>query len=89
VMPNATALALTEYPHVAGSASALLGVLQFLIGAAVAPLAGVAGSESAVPMAVVIATLGVGGVGALRLSVSSGRAAGRRSPSGSAAAPRP
>ena len=68
VMPNATALALTDYPHVAGSASALLGVLQFLIGAAVAPLAGVAGSESAVPMAVTIAALAVGGVGALDLS---------------------
>jgi len=68
VMPNATALALTDYPHAAGSASALLGVLQFLIGAAVAPLVGVAGSESAVPMAVAIAALAVGGVGALELS---------------------
>jgi DHA1 family bicyclomycin/chloramphenicol resistance-like MFS transporter len=68
VLPNATALALTEYPHVAGSASALLGVLQFLVGAAIAPLAGVAGSESAVPMAFVIAVLGVGSVGALGLS---------------------
>ena len=69
VAPNATALALTDYPHVAGSASALLGVVQFLIGAAIAPLAGVAGSESAVPMAVVIAALAVGSVGALGLSL--------------------
>jgi DHA1 family bicyclomycin/chloramphenicol resistance-like MFS transporter len=68
VMPNATALALADHPHVAGSASALIGVLQFLVGAAVAPLAGVAGSESAVPMAVTIAVLGVGGVGALGIS---------------------
>ena len=68
VFPNATALALTEYPHVAGSASALLGVLQFLFGAAVAPLAGAAGSDSAVPMAMMIATLGAGSVGALALS---------------------
>lgn len=68
VVPNATALALTDHPQVAGSASALLGVLPFLIGAAVAPLAGVAGAGSAVPMAVVMATLGVGGVGALVLS---------------------
>ena len=72
VTPNATALALTEYPHVAGSASALLGVLPFLIGAAVAPLAGVAGSQSAVPMAVVIAALGVGGLAAVRLSLRGG-----------------
>ncbi len=76
VMPNATALALTDYPHVAGSASALLGVLQFLIGAAVAPLVGVAGSESAVPMAVAIAALAVGGMGALALTRRSGSGPG-------------
>ena len=65
VGPNAMALALHEYPHAAGSASALLGTLQFLVGAAVAPLAGIAGSESAVPMAVTIALLEIGGVCAL------------------------
>jgi DHA1 family bicyclomycin/chloramphenicol resistance-like MFS transporter len=54
VMPNATALALSRADHSAGSASALLGTLQFLIGAAVAPLVGLAGEDSAVPMAVVI-----------------------------------
>ena len=41
--PNATALALADHPRVAGSASALLGVLQFIVGAAAAPLVGVAG----------------------------------------------
>jgi DHA1 family bicyclomycin/chloramphenicol resistance-like MFS transporter len=56
VMPNATALALTDHPHIAGSASALLGLIQFTVGAAVAPLVGVAGKSSAVPMAVVIAS---------------------------------
>jgi DHA1 family bicyclomycin/chloramphenicol resistance-like MFS transporter len=70
VGPNATALALTDHPREAGSASALLGVIQFLVGAAVAPLAGIAGSESAVPMAVLIAALGLGGIGALALSRS-------------------
>lgn len=73
VMPNATALALAPYPHVAGSASALLGVLQFLLGAAVAPLAGIAGSRSAVPMAVTIAALAAGGIAALRLAGRAGR----------------
>ena len=53
--PNAVALALAEHPRTAGSASALLGATQFVVGAAVAPLVGVAGSRSAVPMAVVIA----------------------------------
>ncbi len=57
VTPNVTALALAPFPHVAGSASALMGLMQFGIGAAVAPLVGVAGSHSAVPAAIVIATM--------------------------------
>ncbi len=58
VLPNATALALQDHPHIAGSASALLGVLQFSIGAAAAPLVGAFGARTALPMSVVIATLG-------------------------------
>ena len=42
-LPNATALALADHPEVAGVASALLGVIQFISGAAVAPLVGIAG----------------------------------------------
>jgi len=59
VMPNATVLALAGSPRTAGSASALLGVLQFALGAAVAPLVGIAGSATALPMALVIASLGL------------------------------
>jgi DHA1 family bicyclomycin/chloramphenicol resistance-like MFS transporter len=55
--PNATALALADYAQQAGSASALLGLLSFVVGAAVAPLAGIGGTATAVPMAVVIALL--------------------------------
>jgi MFS transporter, DHA1 family, multidrug resistance protein len=58
VMPNATALALANHPRVAGSGSALIGLAQFIVGAAVAPLVGIAGSGTALPMAVIIATLG-------------------------------
>jgi DHA1 family bicyclomycin/chloramphenicol resistance-like MFS transporter len=61
VVPNATALALADHPHVAGSASGLLGVLQFIVGAAAAPLVGVGGTDTALPMALTIAVLGVGG----------------------------
>ncbi|MCO5969876.1 multidrug effflux MFS transporter [Actinoallomurus soli] len=58
IMPSSTALALTgRPPAVAGSASALLGLGQFVIGGAAAPLVGVAGSHTAVPMGVVIAAL--------------------------------
>ena len=57
VRPNATMLALAGHPRSAGSASALMGVLQFAIGAGAAPLVGVAG-VNAWPMALVIAALG-------------------------------
>ncbi|GAA2350699.1 multidrug effflux MFS transporter [Saccharopolyspora halophila] len=57
VMPNATALSLSGRPETAGSASALLGVLQFLVGGLASPLVGVAGSHTAVPMALVMAAL--------------------------------
>ena len=55
--PNATALALADHAHQAGSAAALLGMLYYAVGAAVAPLAGLGGTHTAVPMAVVIALL--------------------------------
>ena len=64
VMPNATTLALANYPRRAGSASALLGVLQFIVGAAAAPLVGVAGGNTAYPMGIVIAALGVSALAA-------------------------
>jgi DHA1 family bicyclomycin/chloramphenicol resistance-like MFS transporter len=60
VFPNATALALADHPRTAGSASAGLGLSQFAIGALAAPLAGVAGSHTALPMAIVAAALSVG-----------------------------
>jgi DHA1 family bicyclomycin/chloramphenicol resistance-like MFS transporter len=65
VMPNSTALALTDHPDTAGSASALLGMFQFVVGALVAPLVGVAGKHTAVPMALMIALLGVGALVAM------------------------
>jgi DHA1 family bicyclomycin/chloramphenicol resistance-like MFS transporter len=58
VIPNATALALTDYPHAAGSASAVLGTAQFVFGGVAAPLVGVAGRDTAVPMALLIALFG-------------------------------
>src|SRR5262249_3934752 len=60
IAPNATALALANVnPRIAGSASALLGVLQFSIGAVVAPLVGIGGPATAVPMAAAVATFGI------------------------------
>jgi DHA1 family bicyclomycin/chloramphenicol resistance-like MFS transporter len=64
VVPNAAALALTDYPHAAGSASALLGVFQFAFGGVTAPLVGAGGRGTAVPMALVIALFGLGALAA-------------------------
>jgi DHA1 family bicyclomycin/chloramphenicol resistance-like MFS transporter len=55
IAPNATALALAEQGARAGSASAQLGAGQFVLGAAVAPLVGVAGSHTMLPLGIVIA----------------------------------
>jgi len=55
--PNATALALADHAHQAGSASALLGLCYYAVGATVAPLAGLGGTHTALPMAVVIVLL--------------------------------
>ncbi|MPY62595.1 multidrug effflux MFS transporter [Streptomyces spongiae] len=52
-LPNTQALALMRVRHAAGSASALLGTSTFLIGAIASPLVGIAGEDTAVPMAVV------------------------------------
>jgi DHA1 family bicyclomycin/chloramphenicol resistance-like MFS transporter len=60
IVPNATALALAKVDtQVAGSASALLGVLQFSIGAVFAPLVGLGGATTALPMAAFIAAFGL------------------------------
>lgn len=48
------ALAIETQGHIAGSASALLGLLPFVLGSLTSPLVGVAGEYSAIPMAVVI-----------------------------------
>jgi MFS transporter, DHA1 family, multidrug resistance protein len=53
--PNAAALALAEHGRTAGAASALLGLLQYALGATAAPITGVGGAESALPMALTIA----------------------------------
>ncbi|MFF5205907.1 multidrug effflux MFS transporter [Streptosporangium sp. NPDC000396] len=60
-MPNGAALALSgQPPERAGTASALLGLAQFVIGGAAAPLVGAFGTHTAVPMAVVITALAAG-----------------------------
>ncbi|MEV4054024.1 multidrug effflux MFS transporter [Amycolatopsis sp. NPDC049688] len=59
VMPNASSLALASHARSAGAASALLGVLQFVVGAAATPLVGLGGPGTAVPMAATMAGFAV------------------------------
>jgi DHA1 family bicyclomycin/chloramphenicol resistance-like MFS transporter len=56
VYPTATALAMSDYPDQAGAAASLLGLLQFVFGAVVAPLVGIAGEGTAVPLGIVALT---------------------------------
>lgn len=48
------ALAIETQGHIAGSASALLGLLPFVLGSIAAPLVGIAGANSGIPMGVII-----------------------------------
>ena len=50
-LPNVPALALTRHGEAAGTAAAVLGCVQFGVGALVAPLVGAFGSTTAAPMA--------------------------------------
>ncbi len=59
ISPNATALSLADHADKAGTASALLGALQFVLAATAAPLAGLGGEGTAWPMAVTMAGFGV------------------------------
>ncbi|MYR75767.1 MULTISPECIES: multidrug effflux MFS transporter [unclassified Streptomyces] len=61
-MPNTNSQALMRTRHAAGSASALLGTSQFLVGAIASPLVGIAGERTAVPMAVVQLVCALGAV---------------------------
>jgi DHA1 family bicyclomycin/chloramphenicol resistance-like MFS transporter len=60
VAPTSTSLAMQNQGNNAGSAAALIGVPQLIAGAVTAPLVGVGGSQTAVPMGVTIAAAGIG-----------------------------
>jgi len=59
VMPNTTALAMAPHGSVAGSASALLGSIQFILGALTGTLVGALSNGTPVPLAAVVAGCGV------------------------------
>jgi MFS transporter, DHA1 family, multidrug resistance protein len=51
--PPTTSLAMAEYPHMAGTASSLLGLARFAFGAVTAPLVGLGGAATALPLGLV------------------------------------
>jgi len=51
--PPSTTLALADYPQIAGTASSLLGAARFAFGGIAAPLVGVAGAWSILPLGLV------------------------------------
>src|SRR4029453_17183617 len=59
LFPNITAMAMAPHGARAGSASALIGVIQFALAAASASLIGAANSGAAVPVATLIGICGV------------------------------
>jgi MFS transporter, DHA1 family, multidrug resistance protein len=77
VTPNLSAMAMQRYRTNVGAAAALMGVSTFLLGGLVAPLVGVAGEETAVPLGIVMATCAVA---ALVLLVTLEQAARRARP---------
>jgi len=56
VGPISFTLAIESQGHIAGSASALLGIMPFLLGSITSPLVGMAGEYSAIPLGVIIFT---------------------------------
>ncbi|XMB29121.1 multidrug effflux MFS transporter [Paenibacillus sp. BR2-3] len=67
-------LAMQDQGDTAGSASALLGLLPLLLGGSVAPLVGLGGGETALPMAIVIASAGICSIAAYSFLVRGGKA---------------
>lgn len=63
-LSNGVAAAMAGRPEALGTASALLGLTQFGLGAAVAPLVGLGGTHDALPMGIVMAACGVLALGA-------------------------
>ncbi len=74
ILPNATAAAMAPFPDRAGAASALLGTLQFAIGAATGALVGIFHDGTGLPMALTIAACGAGALGIARLAGERGPA---------------
>jgi len=59
IFPTANALAMADYPDLAGTASSLQGLSQFVFGAIAAPLVGIAGEQTALPLGIVATAVSI------------------------------
>ena len=66
--PNGTALALADQGAIAGTASAWLGALPFLLGAVLSPLAGLGGQGGAVVAGILLGVLCVGALASVLIT---------------------
>lgn len=73
LFPNITALAMAPKGRVAGSASAMMGTVQFGLGGAAGTAVGLLYNGTAIPMAAVLATCSIIGYTMLRLVAREGR----------------
>jgi DHA1 family bicyclomycin/chloramphenicol resistance-like MFS transporter len=62
---NSIGLAMAAHPRIAGSASAVLGIFQYGLGSLSAPIAGIGGKATALPMALTILVLGLASMAAV------------------------
>lgn len=67
--PVSVTLAMESHGQIAGSASAVIGTLQFALGAVTSPLVGIAGENSAVPFGIVIFTTSLLAIAAYQLLI--------------------
>lgn len=70
VGPNAGALASATVPKHPGTGSALLGLCQWCAAGIIAPIAGLGGAQTAIPMALIIIILAATSTAALMLAAS-------------------
>jgi len=66
--PNSTALALADQGAIAGTASAWLGALPFLLGAVLSPLAGLGGQGGAAVAGVLLGVLCTGALASVLIT---------------------
>ncbi len=61
--PNTAALALSDHPDMAGSAAAVYGAAQFVLGGLLGPLAGIGSGRSALPLGLVLVGIATAATG--------------------------